>query len=199
MLRITILAGLLLLVGPKAMAAPFDDRFIGYEARHSAYELEVARLGQARATREEVRTYAAGLVNDHEAYSGALRVLAAAKNITIQTGLAPGDRKRLDQLARTRGTGFDNAFLREALRINGEDIRAFRKEAGRSTDPDIHGFVDRFLEVEAKHQSEARRLILHVVVSKVPVIHPPRTGDTMEVVPPPSASSMPVIAPPLQR
>lgn len=196
MLKMTILMALLLLAGPRAIAAPFDDLFVRYEAQSSAYELEVARLGEVRATRPEVRTYAASLINDHEAYSGALRDLAASKGIAVPSGLAASDKKRLARLARTRGAGFDSAFVREARRINSEDIRAFRKEAARSTDPDIHRFVDRFLEVDAKHEAAASALSEQVLASKTPVIHPPRTGDKMVVVPPPSASSMPVITPP---
>lgn len=195
MLKTIILAALLMLAGAKAMATPLDDLFVRFEAQSSAYELEFARLGKARATRPEVRTYAAVLANDHEAYSSALRDLAASKGIAVPSGLAPSDRKRLDRLAQTRGAGFDSAFVREARRINSEDMRAFRKEAGRTADPDIHSFVDRFLEVDAKHEAAARALSEHVVASKAPVIRPPRTGDTMAVVPPPSVSSMPVIAP----
>ena len=195
MLLRAILAALLMLAGARAIAAPFDDQFVRDEKQISAYELEFARLGAARATRPEVRAYAATLVNDHEAYSGALRDLAASKGIAVPSGLAPSDRKRLDRLARTHGAGFDSAFVREARRINSEYIRAFRKEAGRTADPDIHRFVDRFLDVDAKHEAAASALSDHVMASKAPVIHPPPTGDTMAVVPPGNASSMPVITP----
>jgi len=196
MLRITILAAFLGFVCANAVAAPFDDVFVRYEAQSSAYELAFARLGQERAVRPEVRAYAAMLVNDHEAYGDALRHLAESKGIAAPSGLAPSDRKRLDGLARMRGAGFDGAFVREARRINGEAIRAFRKEAGRTADPDIHRFVDRFLEVDQKHAAAARALDEHVLASTAPVIQPPLTGDTMAVVPPASASSMPMIAPP---
>jgi len=195
MLKKTLLVALLMLAGTRAMASPFDDQFIRYEAQRSAYELEFARLGEVRATRSEVRAYASILVNDHEAYGDALRNLAASKGIVAPSSLAPNDRKRLDQLTRTRGSKFDNAFVREARRINGEEMRAFRKEASSTADPDIHSFVDNFLEMDAKHDEAATRLDKHLLTSQSPVIHPPRTGDRMEVVPPPSDSSMPVIVP----
>jgi hypothetical protein len=95
-----------------------------------------------------------------------------------------------------RGGAFDSAFVREAVRINGEDIRAFRREASRTADPDIRGFVTRFLEVDAKHEAGARALSERHVGSRMPLIRPPRTGDTMPVSPPPSASAMLVIPPP---
>ena len=90
---------------------------------------------------------------------------------------------------------FDTAFIQEARRINGEVIRAFRRQASRTTDPDIRGFVTRFQEVEEKHDAIARRLSERAVASRSPVIQPPRTGDTMPVISPPTASKMPVISP----
>ena len=64
----------------------------------------------------------------------------------MPSGMATNDKKRLDSLAGVRGSAFDSAFIREAVRINGEDIRAFRREASRTADPDIRSFVTRFLE-----------------------------------------------------
>ncbi len=195
MLRMTILAALLLFANAKAMAGSYDDTFVRYEAQRSAYEAKFARLGEARATRPEVRTYAATLVNDHEAYSGALRSLAASKGIKLPPGLFARDKKRLDRLAQTHGAVFDSAFVREARRINSEATRSFRRQAARTADPDVRGFVYRFLEVDARHEAAATTLTEHVVAAKSPVIHPPRTGDAMVVVPPPGGSAMPVIGP----
>ena len=103
MLRTTTLATVLMLAGFNAIAAPFDDLFVRYEAQSSAYELAFARLGEVRATRPEVRTYAGLLINDHEAYGAALRDLATSKGIAVSSGLLPRDRRRLDRLAETRG------------------------------------------------------------------------------------------------
>ena len=193
--RTTYLMALFLFSSAIALAASVDDAFIQLEAQRSAYELEFARLGQVRATRSDVQTYAGILINDHEAYGDALRNLAASKGMVIPSSPTPGDKKRLDQLARSKGAKFDNAFIKEAQRINMVGMRAFRDEADHTTDPEIHGFVDRFLEMDAKHDVVANALSEQVLSSQVPVIHPPRTGDKMELVPPPNASSMPVIVP----
>jgi len=122
MLKATIVVAFLMLAGFEAMGAPFDELFVRYEAQGSIYELAFAQLGQSRATRPEVRAYAATLVNDHEAYNGALRDLAESKGIAVPSGMATNDKKRLDRLAGMRGGAFDSAFVREAVRINGEDI-----------------------------------------------------------------------------
>jgi putative membrane protein len=177
-------------------AAPFDELFVRYEAQRSIYELAFAQLGQSRATRPDVRTYAATLVNDHEAYNGALRDLAVSKGIAMPSSMATDDRKRLDHLTGARGAAFDAAFIREALRINGEDIRTFRKEAARTADPEIRSFVTRFLEVDEKHEAGARALSERPVGSRMPLIQPPRTGEVIPVIWPPGSGAMPVIPPP---
>jgi putative membrane protein len=196
MLKAIMISAFLMLAAAQAMgASPLDEQFVRYEAQGSLYELAFARLGEARATRPEVRAYATTLVNDHESYNGALRELAENKGIAVPSSLAKNDQKKLDRLAGTRDASFDTAFVREARRVNGTVIRAFRRQASLTTDPDIRRFVTRFLEVEEKHGAIARTLAERSVASRLPVIPPPRTGDTMPVISPPSASKMPVISP----
>ena len=109
--------------------------------------------------------------------------------------MVTNDKNRLDRLTETRGAAFDKAFIQEAQRLNGEEMRAFRKEASRTADRDIRNFVTRFLEVEEKHEVGARALSKRDVGSRMPVIEPPRMGESMPVISPPSASAMPVITP----
>jgi putative membrane protein len=196
MLKTMIVVASLMLAGVEAMGAPFDELFVRYEAQGSIYEVAFAQLGQSRATRPEVRAYAATLINDHEAYNGALRDLAESKGIAMPSSMTTSDKQRLDRLAAIRGTAFDSAFVREAVRINGEDIRAFRREASRTADPDIRSFVTRFLEVDEKHEAGARALGERHVGSSMSLIRPQRTGDTMPFIPPPGASAILVTLPP---
>ncbi len=196
MLKIFVIASLLILIDAGVIAAPLDDLFIRYEAQSSAYELAFARVGQARAQRPEIRTYAAMLINDHEAYGDALRDLATSKGIVISSALATDDKLRLDNFTQISGAAFDNAFAVEAERVNHNNMASLRKEAADTIDSDMHSFVDHFINMDAKHEAAAIALSEHVVAAKGPIIKPPPTGDTMTVAPPHSDSSMPVILPP---
>ena len=71
------------------------------------------------------------------------------------------------------GAKFDAAFLREARRINGQSIRALRKEASLTADTEIQIFVKRFLKVDEKHEADARALSERIVVFGTQVVHPP--------------------------
>src|ERR1019366_2898280 len=102
MLKAIMISAFLMLAAAQAMgASPLDEQFVRYEAQGSLYELAFARLGEARATRPEVRAYATTLVNDHESYNGALRELAENKGIAVPSSLAKNDQKKLDRLAGT--------------------------------------------------------------------------------------------------
>ncbi len=196
MRRMMVLATFLVLTGTPAIAAStLDDGFLRYEARGSAYELAFARLGVGRATRTDVRAYAETLVKDHSAYSEALRALAHTKGIGVPSGLERKAQRRLDLLSATQGSAFDTSFVREATRCNNDDVRAFRKAASRTADPDIGAFVRRFLPIDEKHEADARALT-NKNLTPHGVIYPPGTGDSMSVAAPPIRSAMPVIRPP---
>jgi putative membrane protein len=133
---------LLPLIGMLAFAASaraelgaFDQLYLRSEARGSAYELAIARLAQARATRPEVKAYADTLVNDHEAADAALRALAQKKGVNLPPDLSTDGKAGLARLGHRTGRQFDRAFIAEAQRVNAEDIRAFRAEASRTADP----------------------------------------------------------------
>ena len=200
MLKAAIMAITLILASANVEAAmPLDESFIRHEAQGGAYELELARLGQSRAVRQDVRNYAAGLVNDHEIYNAALRELAQVKNIAVPLGLDPIDQRRLDSLAEMRGAAFDPGFIDEVARINDVDMRAFREQASRTTDADIRAFVLRFMEIDEHHRLDAIALTKQNVASQAPIIQPPQTGDTMATTPPSSGSSMPIIMSPTAK
>jgi putative membrane protein len=181
-------------------AAPYDVLFLRHEATGSAYEIAIAQLAQHQATRPDVQAYATTLVNDHQAYSDSLRELAKLKGVTLPDGLTAQARARLKRLAAVHGPGFDSAFLRESIRVNGEDMRSFRSEASRTADPDLRAFVARFLPTEQQHEATARALSNRQGSGgRMPVITPPpAAGANMPVINPPATATapMPVIRPP---
>ena len=196
MLKVLAAGIMLMLASVQVMAAAsFDQAFLRSEAQGSAYELAIAQLAQTRATRPEVRAYAATLVNDHERYNQALRDLAQSKQVALPSGMTPASKQQLDRLTRVHGDAFDTAFIREARRINGKDIRTFRAEASRTTDPEIRSIVARFLEMDEKHEAGARALSNRTVASPMPIYRPPSMGSSMPVISPPANGSMPVISP----
>lgn len=196
LMLLVLMALLALSWTPVKAASPNDQAFMRHEIQASAYELDFARLGLARALRPEIRAYAETVINDHARYNEALRDLARSKDVPLPPSMDRHGRQRLDRLGGTPDSAFDAAFLREARRINGDGIRALRAEASRTADPEIRAFAMRFLDVDKGHQSAARSLNNIMMASRAVVIRPPQTGDPIVVVPAPDKSPMPVIQPP---
>ena len=199
MSKTLVAAAVLTLVMTQSQAAtPLSERFLQNEAHSSTYELAVAHLAQTRATRPEVRAYAGTLVNDQEAYTAALHDLARSKGVAVSWRMTARGQQQLDRLTAIRGAAFDDSFVREAQRINAEDVRKLRREASITPDPDIRNFVGHFIKDEEKREAGARALSGHTVASRMPVLAPPPTGNKMPVIKPPDDRVMPVIPPPVQ-
>ena len=196
------IAAIVLCVSPAWAAAPFDALFLRHEAQGSAYELAIAKLAQDRSSRPDIRSYAGTVATDHTRYNSALRELAHTKSVSLPAALTSKDQSRLDELAKLDGPPFDSAFVAEARRVNGEDLRDFRKEASRTTDAQIRSFVTKFLAVDQKHEAGAQALSAQAsntlsATSRMPVIKPPDSGAAMPIIPPPQGGTMPVITPPV--
>jgi putative membrane protein len=178
-------------------ASLHDQIFMRREIQAGDYELGFARLGLARALRPEIRAYAQTMINDHARGSQALRALARSENVSLPPAMDRRSRQRLHRLAATPDSAFDTAFLREVRRTHNDGIRTLQMEASHTSDPAMRGFALQALNLEKKHQRLARSLGNTRLALREVVIHPPRTGDPIIVVPAPSKSPMPIIHPPL--
>lgn len=129
-----------------------DRSFLHKEAQGSIYELTIAQLAQQRATRPEVKNYAARIVSDHESYNEALQQLAQSKGVTLPKTMDRADAERLTQLKRQQGAAFDRAYVQESTRINADDKRSFAREAKATHDEQVRDFVSRFSDMDAEHE-----------------------------------------------
>ena len=113
-------------------------------------------MAQKEAKNPAVKAYADKLVADHAAYNQELEQLAQAKGIKLPKDLTLADTARLTSL---RKAGYsDEAFVKEAQRINAEDKETSTKEMARTSDPDIKSFLQKFEAVDAEHERMASAL-----------------------------------------
>jgi predicted outer membrane protein len=92
-----------------------------------------------------VRDYARGVVRAHSARQTELSRVLRDKGLTPPNSPSATDKRRLARLsALRRGTAFERAYIREAVRINQEDRTAARREARLTRDRDIQDYLRRF-------------------------------------------------------
>lgn len=144
-----------------AVAAPpsaTDKAFLDKDAAGAVYELESARLATSKAARDDVKTYAKMLVDDHESYNTALRQLGKDVGVDLPTQMDAADAARLSKLKDASGPAFDAAYLEEAIRINAEDKRDAERERAGTKNEAVKDFIEKFADVDAKHERLAKAL-----------------------------------------
>ena len=135
-----------------------DRQFMMLDASGGIYEINLAALAQQRSSRDDVKAYAAMLIQDHAEYNAALQRLAAAKGVTLPTTMSPDDQKNLNGINLQGGSTFDRSFILEAIRINDEDRKSAADEAAATSDPDIKAFLQKYAAMDARHEQAAKAL-----------------------------------------
>ena len=136
------------------------DRQSLFEEREpgAAYELNSAKLAVKEASRDDVKSYASKLVNDHEKYNAALEQLGKREGLTLPTEPDTADKAHMEDLKRLTGTAFDALYIKEALRINAEDKQDATKEKDETKSEAIKAFIAKFSEMDAEHEKIAKQL-----------------------------------------
>ncbi len=135
-----------------------DRAFLVKEAHGASYELQSAKLAVGKASRQDVKDYAAKLVRDHETYNAALEKLGRAQGVTLPTDLDAADKAHMQELERASGKSFDDLYVKEASRINAEDKRDGAKEKAVTKSQPIKDFLASFDAMDEEHQKLAQKL-----------------------------------------
>lgn len=143
---------------PATAISAQDRQFMAKDAQGGAYEIALAALAQQRSSRDDVKAYAARLIQDHAIYNQALQELARAKGIMLPTAMTADDQVRLNSINGQAGSTADASFITEAIRINAEDRQAAAQEAASTADPDIRAFLRKFEAMDAEHERLALAL-----------------------------------------
>ncbi len=118
-----------------------DKDYLVQDAQGSAYELETAKLATRKASNPDVKAYAEKLVHDHETYNAALQRLGHQQGFSLPTDLTTADTVRLTALKALAGSLFDKAYVKEAIRINADDLSEAKKEMDETQDDTIKTFL----------------------------------------------------------
>ena len=154
-------AGILMVLSSapaSARASDADRAFLTQDVQGGRYELALARLGAAKATRPAIRAYSQMVVRDHTQANAALTRLARSEGISAPAGMKADDAQRLAKLRAMKGAAFDQAYVDEQNRINAEDKQDADKEKASTKEPAIRAYLARFAAMDAKHQSGAEAL-----------------------------------------
>lgn len=114
-------------------------------------EMEVARLAREKAQNNDVKEFAAMMLNDHQKANDELKALAGRKNITLPARLGDDEQKHVDELAKLTGSAFDKKYVDLMVDDHEEDIKLFQNAADHVDDADLKAFATKTLPTLQKH------------------------------------------------
>src|ERR1700674_460260 len=120
MIRMTAIAGLVLLGGSRVVGADAkeqrgqlsakDYKFVSDAARGGTAEVELGELAKQKAVSQEIRTFAERMVADHSKANDELRRLASQKGAVLPAEMSHKESAEMKHLQKLTGRDFDKAY-----------------------------------------------------------------------------------------
>ena len=135
-----------------------DATFINTVGGGGIAEVKFGQLAQSRATRGDIRQFAAQMVTDHSAANQELTTLAQGKKMTPPTDMDLTHRRLYDKLSAMTGTAFDQTYMESQVQDHTAVVAAFQNEISNGSDPDIKAFAQKHLPTIQHHLDMARTI-----------------------------------------
>jgi putative membrane protein len=128
-----------------------DVRFVQKAAADGLAEVELGRLAQQKAVRDEVKQFAARMVEDHGKANAELQKIAATHGIQLPAGIDAKHRKAIDRTQKLVGPDFDRAYMKDMVKDHRKDVREFREHAKARKPNDVTAFAAATLPTLESH------------------------------------------------
>lgn len=134
-----------------------DVKFVQKAAAGGMAEVELGKLAQQKAVREETKQFATRMVEDHTKANDDLSRVAAANNVNLPQQPDKDTRKEMDKLQKLTGMDFDRAYMKNMVKDHKKDVKEFREEAKSRRDNDVKAFAQRTLPTLEEHLAMAEK------------------------------------------
>jgi putative membrane protein len=134
-----------------------DVKFIQKAAAGGMGEVELGKLAQQKAVREETKQFATRMVEDHTKANDDLARMAGANGVNLAQAMDEGTRKEMDRLQKLQGMDFDRAYMKHMVKDHKKDLKEFRHEAKANRDSDAKAFAQRTLPTLEEHLAMAQK------------------------------------------
>lgn len=150
-----------------------DADFLVEAASGGMMEVQLGQLVQNTSKNEQVKAFAAMMIQEHGTGGDKLKQLAASKNITLPEGTSSNLHKSSERLQKTSKEEFDRAYMELMVDDHKKDIREFEKAAKDATDSEIKALAAATLPTLYKHLDSAQQILKRMPPKDMPVKSPP--------------------------
>lgn len=135
----------------KSKLSHADRKFIENAAKGGMGEVELGKVAQERAADQQVKQFAAKMVQDHSKANEKLRQLAQEKGVTLPADTTFTEKHEANKLAKLEGTNLDREYMKHMVKDHKKDVKEFRRQAQKAKDPDVKSFAQSTLPVLQEH------------------------------------------------
>jgi putative membrane protein len=152
-------AAVLCVSGSVALGAapPAEQAFVKQAVLDGMTEVEMANIASAKSSSEEVKTFAARMLQDHSKANAELAALAQSKSIKVPTKLDIKHKAMVNALQVRSGASFDAAYAQHMAADHAKAVALFTKES-QSPDADMAAFAKQTLPTLQEHKRLADAL-----------------------------------------
>jgi len=140
------------------MIAHSDRSFSLKLAEGSTNEVALSQLADSHASNDDVKSFAAMMVADHQKLNSDFSDLSARKGIDISDGVAKGQKKGVANLEKKSGADFDKAYIKIMIKGHKDAADLLKKEAADSKDTDLAQFATAALPTVLAHLQKAEAI-----------------------------------------
>ena len=135
-----------------AQLREIDADFLRSAALSGKEEVELGRIAAARSLRDELRSFAEHMLDDHGRGNQRLAELAASKGVPLPDRLDARRQGELDRLSRLSGDEFDRAYVTAMIADHEADVREFQQQSATAHDVDVQAWINAMLLSLEEHR-----------------------------------------------
>lgn len=136
------------------MEAGPDKDFIAKVTVSNTLEIETSRLARSKSTREDVKTFAQAMIDDHTKASESLKkAVREANGPELAEVLDGSHQTMLNDLSSRSGAEFDKAYIDDQIALHNEAVSTLTDYAKGGAVPPLKTFAERTLPVVEMHRT----------------------------------------------
>lgn len=135
-----------------------DADFLVAAAETDLEEVQLGKLAQQKGVNADVKAHGKMMEAEHTKASAELKILAAAKSISIPAALTEDGQEAYNKLNDKKSADFDKAYADFMVDGHKKAIEKFEKNWERTTDPEIKAWAAKTLETLKMHLQHSEDL-----------------------------------------
>lgn len=131
----------------------FSERaFISQAMQGGMAEVQLGQLAQQKSESNDVKQFAAKMVNDHGQMGEKwLKPVAQKMGIDEPSGPSKKDKKEIEKLSGLSGQDFDREYITMMVKDHQKDLKEFQSESQTAQDPTVKQIADKGSQVIEQH------------------------------------------------